>query len=118
MHPATHEESETIGTFDVDWDPPALYEIETNEGFSLEDLMQALGRVTHEDVPQGPYTMPIPRDDTDFYAWTQAQAQALQAKNWPLLDVAHLAEVIETLGMHEKRTMSRQFQRLLAHLLK
>jgi hypothetical protein len=38
MHPATPEDSETISTFDVDWDPPALYEIETNEGFSLEDL--------------------------------------------------------------------------------
>ena len=52
MHPATPEESATIGTFDGDWDPPALYENETNEGFSLEDLMQALGRVTHGDVPQ------------------------------------------------------------------
>ena len=56
MHPATPEESETIGTFDVDWDPPALYENETNEGFSLEDLMQALGRVTHGDVPQRAHT--------------------------------------------------------------
>jgi hypothetical protein len=60
-HPATREESETIGAFDVHWDPPALYEIETDEGFSLDDLMQALGRlelnalgrVKHGDVPQG-----------------------------------------------------------------
>jgi hypothetical protein len=60
-HPATREESETIGTFYVHWDPPALYEIETDEGFSLDDLMQALGRlelnalgrVKHGDVPQG-----------------------------------------------------------------
>jgi hypothetical protein len=37
-HPATREESETIGTFDVHWDPPRFYEIETDEGFSLEDL--------------------------------------------------------------------------------
>jgi Domain of unknown function DUF29 len=62
--------------------------------------------------------MTTPDYDTDFYAWTQAQAQALQAKDWPALDVAHLAEVIETLGMNEKRAMSRQLQRLLAHLLK
>jgi hypothetical protein len=59
VHPAPREESETIGTFYVHWDPPALYEIETDEGFSLEDLMQelgrlelqTLGRVKHGDVP-------------------------------------------------------------------
>jgi hypothetical protein len=63
-HPATHEASETIGTFYVHWEPPQLYEIETDEGFSLEDLMQALGRlernalgrVKHGDVPQGEHT--------------------------------------------------------------
>jgi hypothetical protein len=57
---ATWEESETIGTFYFHWDPSALYEIETDEGFSLEDLMQelgrlelkALGRVKHGDVPE------------------------------------------------------------------
>jgi hypothetical protein len=38
-HPATREESETIGTFYVHWEPSQLYEIETDEGFSLEDLM-------------------------------------------------------------------------------
>jgi hypothetical protein len=61
VHPATHEESETIGTFDVHWDPLVLYEIETDQGFSLEDLMQelgrielnALGRVKRGDVPRG-----------------------------------------------------------------
>jgi hypothetical protein len=61
LPPATHQESETIGTFDVHWDPPVLWEIETDEGFSLEDLrvelswleLQALGRVKHGDVPHG-----------------------------------------------------------------
>jgi hypothetical protein len=55
----TQEESETIGTFSVHWDPPVLWEIETDEGFSPEDLMQelgrlelqALGRVKRGDVP-------------------------------------------------------------------
>jgi hypothetical protein len=59
LNDATHEESETIGTFYVHWDPPILWEIETDEGFSLEDLMvelgrlelRALGRVKHGDVP-------------------------------------------------------------------
>jgi hypothetical protein len=60
-HPATKEASETIGTFYVHWAPtPRLYEIETDEGFTLEDLMQELGRwelqalgyVKHGDVPR------------------------------------------------------------------
>jgi hypothetical protein len=58
---ATREESETIGTFYVHWDPPVLWEIETDEGFALENLMQELGRlelgalgyVKHGDVPHG-----------------------------------------------------------------
>jgi hypothetical protein len=57
---ATREASETIRTFYVHWDPPALDEIETDEGFSLENLLQelgslelkALGYVKHGDVPQ------------------------------------------------------------------
>jgi hypothetical protein len=59
-HPATWEESETIGTFYFHWEPPTLWEIETDEGFALEDLMaelgrlelQALGYVKHGDVLQ------------------------------------------------------------------
>ena len=35
--------------------------------------------------------MTIPTYDTDFYAWTQAQAQALQAKDCPAIDIEHLA---------------------------
>jgi hypothetical protein len=62
--------------------------------------------------------MTAPDYDTDFYAWTQAQAKALRAQHWPALDVAHLTEALETLGMNEKRAISRQLQRLLARLLK
>jgi hypothetical protein len=36
--------------------------------------------------------------DTDFYTWTQAQAAALRARDWPVLDVAHLTEEVEDLG--------------------
>jgi hypothetical protein len=60
LNDATRMEAETVGSFYVRWtDPPTLWEIETDEGFSLEDLMaelgrlelQALGRVKHGDVP-------------------------------------------------------------------
>jgi hypothetical protein len=60
-HPATREESDVIGTFYVRWDPPVLWEIETEAGFGLEELMAVLGRleldalgyVKHGDVPHG-----------------------------------------------------------------
>ena len=53
--------SETIGAVHGRWtDPPTLWDIETEESFSLEDLMrelgrlelQALGYVKHGDVPR------------------------------------------------------------------
>ena len=60
QHPATHHDSALLGTFYVAWgDEPRLWEIETEAGFSLEDLMAELGRweldalgyVKHGDVP-------------------------------------------------------------------
>jgi hypothetical protein len=64
QHPVTREESDTIGTFYFHWEPTTLWEIETDEGFSLEDLMQelgrlelaALGRVKHGEVPREGHT--------------------------------------------------------------
>jgi hypothetical protein len=61
-HDATRTESEILGTFYVRWtDPPTRWRIETEAGFSLEDLLAALGRlerqalgyVKHGDVPHG-----------------------------------------------------------------
>jgi hypothetical protein len=59
LNDATHEASEISGTYYFHWEPLARWEIESDEGFSLEDLMQALGRlelnalgrVKHGDVP-------------------------------------------------------------------
>jgi hypothetical protein len=56
--------------------------------------------------------------DTDFYAWTQSQAQALRAKDWPALDVDHLAEEIDSVGIADEHAIARHLQRLLRHLLK
>lgn len=56
--------------------------------------------------------------DTDFYAWTQAQAAALRAKDWPALDVAHLAEEIADVGNAQRFTLESHLERLLLHLLK
>jgi uncharacterized protein DUF29 len=56
--------------------------------------------------------------DTDFYAWTQAQAAALRAKDWAALDIEHLAEEIDDLGSHIEHAIESQLIRLLLHLLK
>jgi len=49
LTPATREASETIGSFYVRWtDPPTLYAIETEEGFSVDDLLLALGRLEEQ----------------------------------------------------------------------
>ncbi len=55
MHPATREESETMGTVYVNWVSERIWQIECAEGFALDDLLlelgalelKALGRVKH-----------------------------------------------------------------------
>lgn len=56
--------------------------------------------------------------DTDFYAWTYQQATALKEGRWSELDVAHIAEELETLGRSEKRELQNRLVVLLTHLLK
>jgi Domain of unknown function DUF29 len=62
--------------------------------------------------------MATPDYDTDFYAWTQAQATALRAKDWQVLDLEHLAEEIESVGQRDRDATESQLVRLLLHLLK
>lgn len=62
--------------------------------------------------------MTTPDYDTDFYAWTQAQAAALRAKDWSALDIEHMAEEIEDLGRSTRYAIESQLERLLLHLLK
>lgn len=55
INEATRHDSETIGTFYVNWLEDSLYEIECDEGFDLADLLhelaileeKAMGRVKH-----------------------------------------------------------------------
>jgi hypothetical protein len=41
--------------------------------------------------------MTAPAYETDFYAWTQAQAAVIRARAWDQVDVEHVAEEIEDL---------------------
>lgn len=58
----------------------------------------------------------------DFYAWTQAQAALLRA--WPealrpnALDIANLAEEIDSLGRSERGAIESHIELVVLHLLK
>jgi hypothetical protein len=56
--------------------------------------------------------------DTDFYAWTQAQAAATRAKEVAALDIDRLAEEVEDFGRAVRKGIGSQLERLLLHLLK
>jgi Domain of unknown function DUF29 len=56
--------------------------------------------------------------DTDFYAWLQAQAEALAAKDWGALGLAHPVEEIESLGSEQEHAIDSHLTNLLLHLLK
>ncbi len=66
-------------------------------------------------------TRPEQLYETDFYAWTQAQAKELRrfAKtrlNLPL-DLGHLAEAIEDLGMSERSAVFSFVRLIMQHFL-
>jgi Domain of unknown function DUF29 len=62
--------------------------------------------------------MTTPDCGIDFYAWTQAQAAALRAKDWAALDLAHLAEEVEDVGNCVRFALESHLVLLLLHLLK
>jgi hypothetical protein len=60
--------------------------------------------------------------ETDYYAWTQAQAAELRrlaaARVNSTLDLENLAEEVESLGRSELATVRSQLRRIIEHLLK
>ncbi|ELR97903.1 DUF29 domain-containing protein [Gloeocapsa sp. PCC 73106] len=56
--------------------------------------------------------------DTDYYLWTQQQAEALRQRQLEEIDWKNLIEEIEGLGKSEKRRLESYLARLLDHLLK
>jgi Domain of unknown function DUF29 len=62
--------------------------------------------------------MTTPDYHTDFYAWAEAQAAALRAKDWAALDLEHLAEEVEDLRNTERKAVRSQLRRVTSHLLK
>ncbi len=56
--------------------------------------------------------------DTDFYAWTLAQAEYLRAGQFELLDLENLGEEIESLGKQQRQELRNRLGILLGQLLK
>ncbi len=55
--------------------------------------------------------------NTDFFAWTQHQAAALAAGHVSELDLANLAEEIESLGKRDQRELASRLGVLVMPLL-
>ncbi|HEX5080078.1 MAG TPA: DUF29 domain-containing protein [Geminicoccaceae bacterium] len=60
--------------------------------------------------------------ETDYYAWTKQQAAELRAlaaaRVGSKLDLANLAEVVESLGRSDLNAVRSQVRRIIEHLLK
>jgi len=56
--------------------------------------------------------------ETDFWAWTQEQANFLRHCQWNQLDLPNLIEEIESLGRKERKELRNRLSILIGHLLK
>lgn len=56
--------------------------------------------------------------ETDFYAWTQEQAEFLRDGKWSQLDLVNLIEEIESLGKQQRSELRNLLSILIGHLLK
>jgi Domain of unknown function DUF29 len=56
--------------------------------------------------------------EADFYAWTVEQGRLLRAGEFSVIDVANIAEEIESLGRSDRRELGSRLTVLVVHLLK
>ena len=56
--------------------------------------------------------------ETDFYSWTQEQAELLRHQQWNQLDLPNLIEEIESLGKQQRAELRNRLKVLIGHLLK
>lgn len=56
--------------------------------------------------------------ETDFFAWTQMQADFIKKKEFNKIDIVHLEEELESMGASEQRSLESKLTQLIMHLLK
>jgi Domain of unknown function DUF29 len=69
-------------------------------------------------VPEVKSETAIDTYETDFYAWTQEQADLLRTKQWSQIDLPNLIEEIESLGKQQRQELRSRLGVLIGHLLK
>lgn len=65
-----------------------------------------------------PHPSTKPLYETDFYAWTQRQAQLMLQGQWHQVDITNVVEEIESLGRQQRQELRNRLAVLLAYLLK
>lgn len=63
-------------------------------------------------------TRPSPAHADDFHGWALAQARLLRERRLAEIDLANLAEELETLGAEQEHALESSLRILLLHLLK
>jgi len=56
--------------------------------------------------------------DQDFFQWTQTTAAQIRGGKWQDIDLASVAEELESLGKRDWRELGSRLQVLMTHLLK
>ncbi|AFL75926.1 protein of unknown function DUF29 [Thiocystis violascens DSM 198] len=56
--------------------------------------------------------------NTDFFTWTQEQTALLRAGQFDALDIANLADEVESMGKSQIRELTNRLAVLIGHLLK
>ena len=56
--------------------------------------------------------------ETDFFAWTQEQVKLIKQKALEKLDMIHLCEEVESMGVSQRNALESRLGVLLMHLLK
>src|SRR5262245_49603652 len=62
--------------------------------------------------------MTTPLYDTDFHAWAQQQARALQDKDWAALDLGNLSEEVEDLARRQRDAADSYLEVIFKQALK
>jgi hypothetical protein len=57
-------------------------------------------------------------NESDFYAWTQTQSQAIAEHRWNDVDAINVADEIKSLGLRLEREIGDRLEILLSYLLK
>jgi Domain of unknown function DUF29 len=76
------------------------------------------GWITLMLVPEVKSETAIDTYETDFYAWTQEQADLLRTKQWSQIDLPNLIEEIESLGQQQRQELRNRLSVLIGHLLR